>query len=149
MILNSAEELLSHFFRSFVCVVVLCCCCCVCVLSFSLEDDDDARAEGRRKSGCLLSRKIRKKRKKREKERETRFNWPESPFTERKIPFFFGGEIYFFFSFLSSVFFFLPELIKRPQTKKSPLSLSHNRRENTLNTKNTTTEEREREKRIT
>jgi mitogen-activated protein kinase 1/3/mitogen-activated protein kinase 6 len=62
---------------------------------------------------------------------------------------------------LSSVFFFLPELfdertllllerefsiIERPQKKKSPLSLSHNRRENTLNTRRTTTtEERERE----
>ena len=66
----------------------------MCVLSFSLEDDDDARAEGRRKSGCLLSRKIRKKRKKREKERETRFNWPESPFkTERERFPSLGGKI--------------------------------------------------------
>ena len=108
-----------------------------------------------------MPQKKEKERKKREKERETRFNWPESPFkTERKIPFFLE-EKSFFFSFLSSVFFFLPELfdertllllerefsiIERPQKKKSPLSLSHNRRENTLNTRRTTTtEERERE----
>ena len=131
------------------------------MLSFSLEDDD-ARAEGRRKSGCLVCRKRRKKREKREKKRgkqdligqrapsKLRERFPSS--WRRNL---------FFFSFLSSVFFFLPELfdertllllerefsiIERPQKKKSPLSLSHNRRENTLNTRRTTTtEERERE----
>jgi mitogen-activated protein kinase 1/3/mitogen-activated protein kinase 6 len=108
-----------------------------------------------------MPQKKEKERKKREKERETRFNWPESPFkTERKIPFFLE-EKSFFFSFLSSVFFFLPELfdertllllerefsiIERPQKKKSPLSLSHNRRENTFNTKkNNNRREREKE----
>ena len=81
------------------------------MLSFSLEDDDDDDDDDARRveeRARLLCRKNKEKeRKKREKEGETRFkNWPERPVPERER---FPSWRRFFFSFLSAIFFFLPE----------------------------------------
>ena len=118
------------------------------------------RAQGRRKSGCLVCRKRRKKREKREKKRGKQdLIGQRAPSLRERFPSSWRRNLFFSlfcppFSFscrtLRRTLLLLLLLerefsIKRPQKKKSPLSLSHNRRENTFNTKNNNRREREKE----
>jgi len=90
----------------------------LCVLSFSLEDDD-ARAEGRRKSGCLVCRKRRKKREKREKKRGKQdLIGQRAPSLREKDSLLLGGEIFFFLFFVLR-FLFLARTLRRTNSSSS------------------------------
>ena len=122
----------------------------LCVLSLFLSKMM-MRARVEERAGVYYAAIPREIEKKREKEGETRFNWPESPFTEReRFPFLREENLFFSLFFVLQFFFFLPERrtllleSRRKTTEESTLSLTQQR--NTFNTKNN---RRERKKRIT